>query len=87
MGRIYWELMGKDEWWLMLDDVADGFMDPLGYVKKTRGVIPYAAKIEGVRGQRFFEYLTDAKRYVESYYNLNITKKRKSSKSKWVRLV
>lgn len=81
----YWELMDKGEWWLFLDDGT--YLDPMGEVKKTRGMIPYMAKVEGERRPRYFDTLTDAKRYVESYYGVKLTKKRTNTKSKWIRLV
>ena len=80
-----WEMLDRNEWWLMLDD--DGFSDPMGYVKKTKGLIPYKATIEHGRNKpRYFDYLTDAKRYIEEYWGIKLTKKR-IGKSKWVRLV
>ena len=81
----HWDAYNNDEWMLMLED--GDFYDCMGYVKKIKSMIPYKAVIEHSSGKtRYFDYLTDAKRYIEDFWGIKITKKR-TGKSKWVRLV
>ena len=78
--KWYWAtyVNKRDTWTLFLDD--DGVPDSMAHVKKIKAPIPYKAWVEGEKHVMYFDYLTDAKRWVESYFDIRLTKKRKNSR-------